>query len=296
MTTLLTAAVGDDGCLMAGASPAIVPWWSFTKTLIAAAALRLSDQGRLDLDRPVPGGPYHWRQLLGHRAGVGDYGGLPDYHAAVTAGQPPWDEATLLARVPPDRPLFAPDTGWAYSNVGYLLVRRGLERLCDQPLGDLLADLVLRPLGLDATRLAVTVTDMDGTAFAGGHGYDPGWVYHGTLIGPVLEAALGLHRLLTGALLSPASLTAMTSRHDLGGPIPGRPWRAPGYGLGLMVGRMGMDSGRAIDTAGHSAGGPGSTGAVHHRLSPGPVRTVACFADSDDPAITEDAVLRHLLT
>lgn len=296
MATLLTAAVDGNGCLMAQASQAVVPWWSVTKPLITAAAMRLCDQGRLDLDQPVPGWPYSWRQLLGHRSGLGDYGGLPDYHAAVAAGTAPWDDAALLSRVPPDRPLFAPGAGWAYSNVGYLLVRRALERLCDQPLAELLAHLVLRPLGLPSARLAVTVANMDGTVFAGGHGYDPGWVYHGTIIGPVSEAALALHRLLTGDLLSPSARTTMTARHDLGGPISGRPWLAPGYGLGLMVGRMGTALDQAIGVAGHSAGGPGSTGAVYHRLSPGPVRTVACFADSDDPAVTENEVVRHLLS
>ena len=35
----------------------VVPWWSFTKTLIAAAALALTRDGALRLDDRLPGRP-----------------------------------------------------------------------------------------------------------------------------------------------------------------------------------------------------------------------------------------------
>ena len=63
----------------------IVPWWSFTKTLIAAAALALARDGALRLDDRLPGRSYSLRLLLQHRAGLADYGGLKRYHDAVSA-------------------------------------------------------------------------------------------------------------------------------------------------------------------------------------------------------------------
>src|SRR5262245_40796342 len=36
------------------------PWWSFTKTILAAAALALVRDGRLTLDRLVPNRPFHF--------------------------------------------------------------------------------------------------------------------------------------------------------------------------------------------------------------------------------------------
>jgi len=49
-------AVIEDGALVAGTNAdAVVPWWSFTKTVIAAAALVLVQQKRLALDRPLAG-------------------------------------------------------------------------------------------------------------------------------------------------------------------------------------------------------------------------------------------------
>jgi len=67
----------------------IVPWWSFTKTVIAATALALVRDGRLALDTPLPTG-YTLRQLLQHRAGLPDYGPLRDYHAAVARHEDAW--------------------------------------------------------------------------------------------------------------------------------------------------------------------------------------------------------------
>lgn len=288
------AVIGPDGIPATGASAAVVPWWSVTKTLIAAAVLRLAEQGRLALDVPLDGLPYSPRDLLRHRAGVGDYGAMAAYRDAVARGEGAWPEDALLARIPPDRLLFAPRTGWHYSNVGYLLLRRMIERHAGVSFGTAIRTLVLGPLGLARSRLAETRADMDGTAFPGGHGYDPCWVYHGTIIGPVEEAACALHRILLGDLLSPGSRAAMRHAHPLCGAIDGLPWVTTGYGLGLMIGTMrgrGMDA--PVSVLGHSAGGPGSVGAVYHAPATG--RTVAVFTAGDDDAATEAQALALLL-
>src|SRR3989442_14730159 len=94
--------------------------------------------------------------------------------------------------------------------------------------------LVLRPLGI-AARLAQVPADLDGVAI-GIPAYHPGWVYPGLMIGPLRGAALLLDRLMTGALLPPELLDQMRAAHLVGGPIQGRPWRTPAYGLGLMCG------------------------------------------------------------
>ena len=36
----------------------LVPWWSFTKTVLCAAALTLVRDGLLGLDEPLPEGPF----------------------------------------------------------------------------------------------------------------------------------------------------------------------------------------------------------------------------------------------
>lgn len=290
-----SAVIDPFGTPAEGSSTACVPWWSFTKTLIAVAALRLVEQEKLDLDRPLAGFPFTLGHLLQHHAGLWDYGSLRSYHEAVGKGEEPWPVDVLLSRVPPSKLLFAPGSGWSYSNVGYLLVRRLIEETCGRDLQDVLLDLVLAPLGLQRARLATTRADMDMTAFTGGHGYDPRWVYHGVVVGPVVEAALALHRLQTSDLLSIVSRAAMLDRHPIGGALPGRPWVTTGYGLGLMMGTMrrnGMP--HPLTVLGHSAGGPGSVGAVYHTADGGAPRTVAVFAAGAAEGVVEDDALNLL--
>jgi CubicO group peptidase (beta-lactamase class C family) len=79
-------AVSRDGTIVNECSGATIePWWSFTKCVIVAAVLRLVQDGRLRLDDLLKAQPYCLRQLLQHRAGLSDYGVLPEYHAAVAS-------------------------------------------------------------------------------------------------------------------------------------------------------------------------------------------------------------------
>ncbi len=309
---LLVAAVDRDGAVMHGSASAIVPWWSVGKTLLAACVLRLAQAGRIALDEPPPipvgvlepGGrgrgesgpapPWTVRQLLQHAAGIGDYGSLAAYHEAVAAGERPWPDAALFRLVPPTDLRFAPGNGWCYSNVGYLLLRRLVERVLECDLGEALARLVFEPLALRNCRVATAPEDLAQLALPVPAGYHPGWVFHGLVIGPVDQAALALHRLWHGELLSPATRVAMATAVPVGGPIAGRPWVRPGYGLGLMVGGMAEDgAGAACEVLGHSAGGPGSTGAVYTASSGRPA-TAAAFTAGTDEGPAEFAALRAI--
>ena len=295
MNETLTAVVAADGTATPTSAWAVVPWWSFGKTLIAAASLRLAEAGKLDLDACLPKRPYTLRQILRHRAGLPDYGGLPAYVEAIARGDAPWSDAELFAQVDAATPCFAPGAGWAYSNVGYLIARRHIEAVCDAGLGDVLRDWVLGPLEIRQARLAAGVEDMRATAFAGGWGYDPGWAFHGVVIGPVAEAALTLHRIFADGFLSSASCAAMQSWHPIGGAVPGRPWITAGYGLGLMMGMMQTRRGPMF-LAGHGAGGPGSVGAVYGVPGAAQGRTVAAFAAGADQGAVEAEVLRGMLS
>jgi D-alanyl-D-alanine carboxypeptidase len=266
-----------------------VPWWSLTKTAIAAAALALVGEGRLALDQPPASRPYTLRQLLQHTAGVPEYGGLAAYHEAVSRREPPWSVEELLRRVDAERLLFAPGRGWTYSNVGYLFVRRLIEDETGERFDTTLRRLVFEPLGVPEVTLAREPADLDGTAWGNPDRYHPGWVYHGLCVGTPAEATLFIDRLLAGQLLPAELLRAMLEVHPLGGPIEGRPWRAPGYGLGIMADAA-SPRGRCM---GHTGGGPGSVAAAFHFAELRPPRTVAAFAPVEDPAVVERAVLER---
>jgi CubicO group peptidase (beta-lactamase class C family) len=277
-----------------GAAPAIdpvqpvVPWWSLTKTALAAAALRLVAERRLSLDDRIENRPYSLRQLLQHRAGVPNYGRLAAYHDAVARGDVPWRVEELLQRVAADHLDFAPGKGWAYSNVGYLFVRQIIEQTTGADMDSSLRRLLFEPLGLRSVRLARTAGDLVDTAWGNERQYDPGWVYHGLLIGTPMDAAHFLDHLLHGAVLPAELLAMMADPHPLGGPLEGRPWRTQNYGLGLMIGEMDA-AGLAI---GHSGAGPGSVNAVYHFPQQTPPCTVAVFAESDDESVVEREAAR----
>ena len=282
MATVVGGAVRDHDPL----SPA-VPWWSLTKTALAAAALGLVGDDRLSLDAPLSGRPFTLRQLLQHTAGLQDYGGLAAYHEAEARGDPPWSDGLLWRRVGADRLLFDPGQGWAYSNVGYLLVRRLIEETAGEDIGAALHRMVCDPLGVPGVRLAREPRDLSTTAWGNAAGYHPAWVYHGLLVGTPAEAARFLDGLLTGRLLRPALLQAMLESRSVGSAQEGRPWRAPAYGLGLMTDVV-PSHGRSV---GHSGAGPGSVAAAYHFPDLDPPRTIAAFAPGGDVGIVERAAL-----
>ena len=275
--------------------------YSVAKPMLAAAALRLAGRGRLGLDAPLsrhlPEAPNAERvtprQLLSHRAGYPDYGGLAAYHDAVRRGDPPWTDRELLERTGASALLFEPGTGWAYSNIGYLLARRLLETVTGASLKEVLAAELFRPLGLSRTRVVETPEDLEGLAFGrsaylGGEGapvpvpgrYHPGWVTHGAVVSTAPEVARFLDALFGGELLSRERLSEMCELVPVADPDPDRPWTRPSYGLGLMADPASPRGGRVF---GHTGAGPGSVGAAYRfpERSP-PVTAVVLSAEEDE--------------
>jgi D-alanyl-D-alanine carboxypeptidase len=287
-----SASVQIDGTAsIKGTATARFPWWSFTKTALAICALRLVEEGLVDLDALCPGKPFTLRQLLQHRAGVPEYGRLHSYHEAVARLDPPWPREHLLQAVAADRLDFEPGTGWAYSNVGYLFVRDTIEQITGLDLATALRRFVLNPLDLQTVQLATATSDFSDVHWLSGRDYDPGRVYHGCLTGTSLDAAMMLHALFRGEILSANSLQSMLESHNVGGPIPGRPWTSCGYGLGLMSGRMG-EMGRAI---GHSGAGPFCANAIYHFPDRSIPITVAVFTDGREEGLAEFEAVRLAL-
>ena len=193
----------------------------------------------------------------------------------------------MLRRAGAGTPLFPAGQGWAYSNVGYLFVRRLIEEATGTDLGAALRHLLFMPLGIMGVWLASEPADLAITAWGNDSGYHPGWVYHGLLVSTPVDAALFLHRLLATSFLPAELPDAMRARHALGGPIAGRPWRTTGYGLGLMID---VES-RHGPCFGHTGRGPGSAAAAYHFPDRDPPCTTAAFAPVEDEAIVEQTAL-----
>ena len=243
VTTLV--AVGDD-VEIAGDPAGRYPIYSVTKTAVAAAVLLLVREGAVELDTV--------RRLLDHTSGVRDYGSLPEYHEAVrTRPGTAWEDEEFLARTAAAGPSFEPGTGWAYSNTGYLLLRRLLDEhgglaafLPRLGLGDL--TVAERADDLGAAVPAPSTLLLDGVEDVRGV-YDPRWVGHRTLLARA-EDLVGFWRDLPTEMLDPRTLV------PIGFDAPGIV--EPCYGLGVMA-----DPGSPLGTVvGHGGGGPGYTAGV----------------------------------
>lgn len=272
-------------------SDQMVPWWSFTKTVLAATALTLVRDRLVSLDEPILDQPFTLRQLLRHEAGLADYGELVDYHAAVNNSERAWSADEMMQRLDGARLRYSPGTGWRYSNVGYWLIGRLIERLTDQTLEEAVLQRALAPTGLSNVRFAKTRADLQASILGSASTYDPAWVYHGLLIGPVSQAALFLNRLFCTDLLPTALLQDMQKARIVGGPIPGRPWITPGYGLGVMQGAIAG----GYTLCGHTGSGPGSVIAVYRITDGDTAACCAAFEQGGSEGAVEAVVVEQLM-
>ena len=257
--------------------------YSITKTFTAALLLQLRDERRLTLDDRfarwfprIPGSDrISLRQLLNHTAGIPDYGGLASYHEAVRAAPAsPWSFERFAAETFDKGLRFDPGSSWAYSNPGYMLLRRVAEAAAGTSYTVMIRDRIARPLGLRRTFVAESPDDLarlapatsrglapDGALRDVRHHYHPGWVWHGVVASTPSDIARFGDALFAGALLSPQSRQDMTSLVPIGPAAESAArWRKPSYGLGIM-GDPESAFGRLW---GHNGGGPGYTASVVH--------------------------------
>lgn len=132
--------------------------YSISKVYAATLAHHLAQAGLLSLDAPV--GRYlpdlpSWRdsitvrQLLAHTSGIEDYTDVAGFQEALNAGRSEDDRFVALALQQPLH--FAPGSRWRYSNTGYVLVQRIIERLAGASFAQALGARILAPGSLHAT-------------------------------------------------------------------------------------------------------------------------------------------------
>jgi CubicO group peptidase (beta-lactamase class C family) len=130
---------------------------SLTKPFVAVAALRLAEQGVVELDaradsvladvRGGQGGVATLEQLLSHRSGLAPWGGLylDVPHEPGTSAARRWILSEASRRV--EKP---PNTETAYSDLGYIIAGDVLARAAGAPLEKVVEREVTVPLGIDA--------------------------------------------------------------------------------------------------------------------------------------------------
>ena len=253
-------AAAGFGLAAAGSGPAVTPETLFqagsiAKTVTATALVLLARQGALELDAPLarllpdlslPGegssARVTLRHLLTHSGGwEGDFfddSGDGEGALAATVGK----LGGLERRTPP---------GWAfsYNNAGFYIAGRVLEVLSGRPYEEAVDDLVLKPLGMAASRFMPVPA---GVPVASGH------IVVGGRPQPVRP--WGLPRSLNpaaGLVTSAADLLRLARFHLRSLPEMRRPERSLGgvVGLAWMLERVGLTllAGHVGATNGHRA-------------------------------------------
>lgn len=129
---------------------------SITKQFTATAILLLAQDGKLGLDdrisRHLEKTPAAWRevtvrQLLTNTSGIRDH--LNEMQGKTCNGTSPEEITSHLGELPLN---FAPGSRWMYSNTGYLVLQRIIEKLSGKSFDAFLAERVFTPLGMKSTR------------------------------------------------------------------------------------------------------------------------------------------------
>ncbi len=141
--------------------------YSMSKTITAVAVLQLVEAGRVGLDEPVAryvdslpyGSSVTIRQLVSHTSGIPNPIPLRWVHAADR--HQTFDEDAALAAVLRKHPRlsFAPGSRYAYSNIGYWLLGKVVERASGETFASYVTEQILRPLQIEPRDLGYGVVE-----------------------------------------------------------------------------------------------------------------------------------------
>lgn len=230
---------------------------SITKSFTATAVLMQIDKGKLHLDdklsmfiKGIPNGDtITVEHMLSMRSGVYDYATWLPMQAVVTAWLtcPFIHTDTIINLIAKHPASFAPGTKYAYTNSNYILLGAILEKITGKPVGQLLTDTIIKPLGLTNTNWLTTTKPPAPYA----HGYGkrlllPQFLKQQTKANPAIYGAAGLLTSTPGDLLKWAEylktedlLRAPTHQERITNwyepqPYPGEGPSTYSYGLGLV--------------------------------------------------------------
>jgi D-alanyl-D-alanine carboxypeptidase len=206
---------------------------------------------------------------------------LPAYAAAVRERSgDAWSDDELLECALREPAPFAPGEGWQYSNTGYLLLRRIVDKTVPGGFAQAVTSELTEPLGLTETALAD-----EPVILADGRRYDPRWVGHRTLISTTRDQLRFWSALVSGELLPLETLTEFTS---IGQTAPG--YTRPGYGLGVML----DPAHRGGLLIGHGGGGPGYSAGAFALLPQADEPVLAVVLTESEAGPAQETALRLL--
>jgi CubicO group peptidase (beta-lactamase class C family) len=222
---------------------------SITKSFTATGIMMLVEEGKIRLDDSIStyltDAPEAWkpitvRMLLGHTGGLKDRWEEKDNSLWRIAYS-----TTALYDAAKATPLdFAPGTRWQYTDQGYFLLGRIIEKVSGKKYRQFLIDRIFKPCGMDAStttsqteivsNLAQGYTQADGKWVKNHRRTDYGLVSHFGIVSSVTDMAKFDQALMEGKLLKPETLQQMwtptkTASGDVGHAM------AATYGMGWFL-------------------------------------------------------------
>lgn len=224
----------------------VYPMGSIAKQFTAAAVLKLAADGKLALADPVAKHvPEYWphgrdatlEHLLRHTSGVREFFSVPA--AARLIEDPRGTMDQLMAIVAREPLVFPTGSRWSYSNSGYHLAARAIEKATSQPYERYLDAVFFAPLDLRSLHhcKSAPVPPREAT----GYGRHRGAIVvapwenmntargDGGLCGNAVDLARWTRLLARGDAIAPAAVERMTAPTKTAAG-----WTAP-YGMGLGV-------------------------------------------------------------
>ena len=205
--------------------------------------LLMAEAGVLRLDDPVSKWLPAWnlpnadkvtlRMLVYSTSGYPDY--VPDETFDKALLSDPFQQMTprrLLGYAFRTPPLYAPGTGWNYAHTNYVILGAALEAVGKKPLGELLTEKVIAPMGLENTRPVLTPEvpepvlhsfNTERGVYEDATYWNPSWqTAPGSVIATnICDMLVSAEKVGTGALLSRASFDQMlTPEKGELGPVP----------------------------------------------------------------------------
>ena len=268
------------------------PIFSITKMFTGALAVKLAQEGRLNLDDPLSRAVPEWpeadritvRMLLNQTSGVGNAQRRWE-HDTETRPRVVWTPQKTLSYAR-RRPYIAPGERWEYNNANFVLAGLVIEDATGGTVAEALREHVLDPLRLHDAVLQPQQRPPSTTA----HGYggpprirralriggryapypsEASWLWAaGGMVASAPSVARFADALLRGELLS------ADSRRELLEFVPADDLGYDGYGLGVGKGQTGTE-----EIWFHTGAGPGFLTVVTH--VPAKEITVAAFSSGD---------------
>ena len=274
----------------------IVAIGSATKQFTAVAILQLHDQGKLSVDDEVTkwlpelnmaGNKVTLRHLLAHTAGIVELSEVPELRAAQLIRNASITRDSVYKIVTRYPPAFPVGTMEVYSNAGFWLLGRVIEKVSGMTYEEYIEKRIFSPLGMSRSMYCENSKQVPNRALGygirgGRSGRVPEIAYNGPFAaGAICSTAedliTWLQALHGGRVLSPKSYAELIAPAKL---TDGTALR---YGMGTVI----TEDANGVRYVGHSGGGFGYSSET--RWYPDAKLAVVVLTNSEPDAITMTA-------